>query len=188
VHRADGFDFAVVCNLRPGNDDCAWNLRDAVDQAVSAVPAQAWPDYDLFPSVNLDYDAWTVAQFPDFLRAQLGMRTDFWGPAAKPDGDEIANLLKAYFQFDPFTPSQLPYQPLLENGDFVVRWSRSIFSSFNGVQLQSQYQTYPGPTAWLDGPAIEMFSGRGLSTMIYETRIPLTAHPGVIERFQATAP
>jgi hypothetical protein len=188
VHRTDGFDFAVVCNIRPVNDDCAWNLRNAVDQAISAVPLEAWPDYDLFPSVNLDYDAWTVAQFPDFLRAQLGMRPDFWGPTADPDGDAIPNLLEAYFQLDPFTPSQLPYKPTMETGDFVVRWSRSIFSSLNGVQLASLYKTNLASSVWLPGPAIQVSSGPSLSTKVYETHIPARGHAKVFERFQATAP
>jgi len=187
VHRNDGFDFAVVCNIRPDNDGCCWNLRAAVDGAISAISSSAWPDYDLFPSVNVAYDSWTASQFADYLRAQPGMKEDFWGPTADPDGDGIANLLEAYYQLDPLAPSVLPYKPSIESGDFVVRWTRSIFSSLNGVQLSSQYKTSLTSTTWLDGPAIQTIAGSNF-LVNYETHMPVNAHPRVFERFRAIAP
>lgn len=188
VHRTDGFDFAVVCNLRPPNDSCAWNLRAAVNSAINAVPASAWPSYDLFPSANLAYDAWAVAHFPSYLRAQLGLKESFWGPAADFEGDGIANLLEAYFNFDPTQASTLPYKPLVERGEFVVRWTRSILSPLNGVQLQSLISPSLQAPRWTPGPVIEAVPVGGLGLYNYETRIPMSDQTKIFERFQATAP
>jgi CubicO group peptidase (beta-lactamase class C family) len=188
VHRNDGFEFAVVCNIRPDNDECAWNLRNAIDQAVSAVPLNAWPSYDLFPSVNPDYDSWTVSQFPAWLIAQPGMAANFWGPNADLDGDGIQNLLEAYFELDPFNPDTLPYKASLEKGDLVVRWRRNIFSSTHGVQLQSVYRTDLQANTWLPGPPIQAVFGPILSIVDYETHLPVASSPRAFERFAATAP
>jgi hypothetical protein len=97
-------------------------------------------------------------------------------------------MLEAYFQYDPFSDNTLPYVALVENGDFVVRWTRGLFSSLNGVQLKAQYKIDLGSPTWLAGPPVQShLSPNGLS-VIYETRMPLSAHSRAFQRFQAIAP
>jgi hypothetical protein len=48
--RNDGYAFAVVCNIRPTDDGCAWGLKGVVNGIIdSLIAANAWPNYDLFP-------------------------------------------------------------------------------------------------------------------------------------------
>lgn len=187
-HRTDGFDVAFVCNTTPfTNDGGSFNLKAYIDNAINAIPPSAWPDYDLFNSVNTDYDSWSATIFPGYLRAQLGMKADFWGPEADPDGDGIPNLMEAYFQLDPWSATVLPYSALVQNGDFVVRWSRGLFSSLNGVELNTRYKTDLGSPTWLAGPVVNSYLDR-FGNVIYETRMPLSVYKRVFQRFQATAP
>jgi CubicO group peptidase (beta-lactamase class C family) len=93
VHRTDGIDFAVTCNTRPTADSCAWTLRSVLNTAINTVADTAWPGFDLFPSVNVAYDDWTVQTFPYWARFEPGLREDFWGPEADWDGDRIHNPL-----------------------------------------------------------------------------------------------
>jgi hypothetical protein len=77
-HRTDGFDVAFACNSTPfTNDGGSFTLKADIDTAINAVPLSAWPDYDLFNSVNVAYDSWAASTFPDYLLAQLGLKADF---------------------------------------------------------------------------------------------------------------
>ena len=124
--------------------------RSVINSAIDAVPASAWPDFDLFPSVNVAYDDWTVQTFPYWARFEPGLKEDFWGPEADWDGDGIQNLFEAYFNMDPltFNLNGLPFTLLKDQNDFVVRWRRSLLSSTHGVQVASEYKSDLSASAW----------------------------------------
>ena len=148
------------------------------------MPSSAWPNYDLFPSVNVPYDDWSVQTFPYWARFAPGLKEDFWGPEGDYDGDGIGNLMEAYFDMNPLQPSADPFRYLLENGKFVVRWSVPIFGSSHGVQIRSEFKTDLGLPTWFSGPAVA--AGPIFGT--YQTQATLSARPRMFQRFQAFAP
>jgi CubicO group peptidase (beta-lactamase class C family) len=184
VHRTDGLDFAVTCNTRPSGDSCAWNLKGAIDAALNAIPSTAWPDYDLFSSVNVDYDDWSVQTFPYWARFAPGLKEDFWGPEADYDGDGIKNLMEAYFDMNPLQPDNDPFHYSLGRGVFIVGWNLPIFGSTHGVQLGSEYKTDLGAASWSVGPSIV----NGPTFGSYQTEALLSARPRIFQRFKAFAP
>jgi hypothetical protein len=80
----------------------------------------AWPAYDLFPSCNPAFDSWLAAEFPSDVLAAPGLKPDFWGAGADPDGDDIPNALEAFFNLDPLQASTLPFRTMKLDNDFVV--------------------------------------------------------------------
>jgi CubicO group peptidase (beta-lactamase class C family) len=184
VHRYDGFDYAVVLNIDVPSDSCTWNLRQGIDAAISSISTNAWPDYDLFDSVNPEYDAWAAQAFPSYLRAQPGLKQDFWGPEADADADGLKNLFEAYFDFNPLVANANPFQHLVDNGNFVVRWILPLFSSQHGVELASEFKANLNAAMWQAGPAVQLGPVAGA----LETRTPLAARPHQFQRFTATAP
>jgi CubicO group peptidase (beta-lactamase class C family) len=184
VHRTDGLDFAVTCNTRPANDGCAWNLKGVIDGALNAISSSAWPDYDLFSSLNVDYDDWSVQTFPYWVRFAPGLKEDFWGPEADYDGDGIKNLMEAYFDMNPLQPNTDPFHEFVQSGKFIVRWSVPIFGSSHGVQLRSEYKIDLGSPSWTAGPAVVA----GPTFGSYETQATLSARPRIFQRFYAIAP
>jgi CubicO group peptidase (beta-lactamase class C family) len=184
VHRNDGFDYAVVLNIDVPSDGCTWNLRAGLDAAISSIASNAWPKYDLFDSVNPEYDAWAVGAFPSYLRSQPGLKQDFWGPEADADGDGLKNLFEAYFNFNPLVANTNPFQHLVDGGNFVVRWVLPLFSSQNGVELASEFKQNIDAATWQAGPTVQLGPVAGA----LETRTPVTARPRQFQRFKATAP
>lgn len=184
IHRLDGLDFAVTLNIDVPSDGCTWNLRAGIDAALSAIPASAWPDYDLFSSVNPDYDTWAVQNLPYYARFQPGLKEDFWGPEADYDGDGMPNLMEAYFSTDPTVADVSRFNSLVEDGDFVVRWTLPIFASQNGVILSSEYKSNVDAASWNSGPTVQLGPWWGS----YETRTPVDQRPRIFQRFKAIAP
>jgi hypothetical protein len=184
VHRADGIDYAVALNIDVVSDSCTWNLRAGIDAAISAIPTNAWPDYDLFSAVNPEYDAWAASNLPSYLLSKPGLKEDFWGPEADPDGDGLKNMFEAYFNFNPMVASPNPFRCVKENGDFVTSWWLPLFSSQNGVQLSSEFKLNFEAAKWQPGPAVQ--SGSPFGTL--ETRVPVAAKSRMFQRIKAIAP
>lgn len=184
VHRADGIDYAVALNIDVVSDSCTWNLRAGIDAAISSIPTNAWPDYDLFSAVSTEYDAWAASNLPSYLLSKPGMKEDFWGPEADPDGDGLKNLFEAYFNFNPMAASPNPFHYAKENGDFVTRWWLPLFSSQNGVQLSSEFKLNFESAKWQPGPVVQIGSPAGT----LETRTPTAAKSRMFQRIKAIAP
>src|SRR5262249_42454140 len=155
VHRNDGLDFAVTCNTRPPTDNYCFTLKGAIDTVLSAIPDSAWPDYDLFPSYNVEFDSWLAGQFPSWALAEPGLKADIWGAEADPDGDQIQNAFEAYFNLNPLQASVTPYTESKIGSDFVVRWRRSIFTSTHGVTLGTQVASQLVNGSWSPGPRVQ---------------------------------
>jgi CubicO group peptidase (beta-lactamase class C family) len=188
VHRNDGFDFAVTCNTRPAKDNFCFTLKGAIDTLLNSIPTSGWPEYDLFPSYNLAFDGWLSAQFTADVVNEPGLKADFWGAAADPDGDNIPNAVEAYFSLDPLHLSVAPCKPYHVGTDLAVRWQRSILASTHGVQLGTQISPQLTNPLWSTGPDVQTANVRNpVGFITLETRLPAN-QPMMFQRFTASTP
>lgn len=164
-----------------------------VDQIVAAlrtIPVAGWPTYDLFPSANVAFDAWTTDHFDITVRTHPGLKADIWGPGADPDRDDYPNAVEAGFGMNPLQADTPPYTASRQGNDFVLRWLRPALFNTHGVRLETQinYGVGPGSPPWREGPPVQTASGAPFGFIALETRLPMGNHPVAFQRFGATTP
>ncbi|MDQ6632827.1 MAG: hypothetical protein M3Y82_13895, partial [Verrucomicrobiota bacterium] len=141
----DGLSFATTCNTRASADSYAGTLRNLImDWMNETDAANAWPEFDLFPTVNEAYDSWRDGAFESAARAQVSLR-EFWSPEGDPDNDRLMNAEEALLGTDPISPDPFQFRLINTSTNFVVRWQQ--VTADRGVTLDHFWKNSMDPSA-----------------------------------------
>ena len=192
ITRQDDIQIAVMTNLRPNDDDCAWILNGVLMGIGDGLQsANAWPAIDLFPSANQDFDQWSINQFPASVLANLGLKESVWGPFADPDRDGVPNILEAYLNQNPVR-ADLPVasRTLISGGNLIYRWLSPDDS--HGVERTFLSAPNLDKTATWSSSGISVATPRGLVAPAgfrwMEAIMPLSNRPSGFMKMDLSVP
>ena len=166
VTRQDGVSWAYAANSRDGGDTYSGEMEGLVNGLIDDLnAADAWPEdeYDLYPHVNNEFDAWRDPHFSGVDRGQPGLQAAVWGFDADPDQDGVPNGAEAYFGRHPNRAEGSPFHILRSGDNVTVRWLRSVEDRgvLPIVEVSGNMQSWFVPLTVTIQPRPDLFTVQG---------------------------